>query len=197
MRRFWKWLIGCLVIISVVAYVGWRSSVFVTIIYIIDKERYGQNRVICVEHMRTVVGAILDYSAAHGGRLPPAKNWCDLLIPYVKDRSVFTCPEARNKTCSYALNNAIAGRRLADLGDPTWAVVLFESDAGWNAAGGPDLLPPNPRHRQGDHLGFADGHSSWRSRKRGKTDYGEQWLKEYLGESIEWSPDIHTRRREP
>jgi prepilin-type processing-associated H-X9-DG protein len=41
-------------------------------------------------------------------------------------------------------------------------VVIFESDAGWNAHGGPELLPSSARHSPRSKtsyvVAFADGH---------------------------------------
>jgi prepilin-type processing-associated H-X9-DG protein len=41
-------------------------------------------------------------------------------------------------------------------------VMFFESDAGWNAHGGPELVSINPRHGRGTKksyvVAFADGH---------------------------------------
>jgi len=49
--------------------------------------------------------------------------------------------------------------RAGDLhGDTHSLVVLFESDEGWNATGGPELLPQNSRHAPyGDLVLSADG----------------------------------------
>jgi hypothetical protein len=68
-------------------------------------------------------------------------------------------------------------------------VVVFESDAGKNAAGGPELLPDEPRHLGGDKYGFADGSARWLKRKpAGGNRRGERaWLKE-PEEPVRWKP---------
>jgi len=48
-------------------------------------------------------------------------------------------------------DRAAWARRLA-------IAVVFESDKGWNAHGGKELLPHTPRHSGGDMYGFAGGH---------------------------------------
>ena len=172
------WLVGCLV--AALAFIGWNVYV------VIDRERTTRRAALCTSHLRDLAVAALEYSADHDGRLPPAEGWCDLLVPYVKDRSVFVCPEARNQTCSYALNKAIAGLRVTDLENASAVVILFESDAGWNAAGGSDLIPLSPRHYGGDILGFADGHSIWRPREHRRVDRGGH-------RPDEWSPHVDAR----
>ena len=181
------WLVGCLV--AALAFIGWNVYV------VIDRERTTRKSALCVSHLKTLAAAALEYSAQHDGRLPPAEGWCDLLVPYVRDRSAFVCPETRNQTCSYALNEAIAGLRVTDLEDASATVILFESDAGWNAAGGSDLIPLSPRHFGGDILGYADGHPSWRHRRCLRVGHEEHWLREYVTKSRpdEWSPHIDAR----
>jgi hypothetical protein len=75
------------------------------------------------------------------------------------------------------------------LTDPDKTVVVFESDAGMNAAGGPELLPGIPRHLGGDMWGFADGHAVWLARKsQGVGPRGDPiWLKE-TESPVRWQP---------
>jgi prepilin-type processing-associated H-X9-DG protein len=40
-------------------------------------------------------------------------------------------------------------------------VLLFESDAGWNSAGGPELLTTEHHSGEGCNVLFADGHVSF------------------------------------
>lgn len=45
-------------------------------------------------------------------------------------------------------------------------VLVFESGSAVALAGGPELLPDEPRHFGGDNYGFADGSARWIRRKR-------------------------------
>ena len=53
------------------------------------------------------------------------------------------------------MNAAVAGLKEADV--PSDTVVLFESDAGWNASGGVELMITQPRHGDRWVVGYADG----------------------------------------
>ena len=68
--------------------------------------------------------------------------------------AIFHCPEASKKQrCSYAMNRKLGG--VKDRGQiPKDTVLLFESDAGWNAAGGPEIAVL--RHFRG-HVLLVDG----------------------------------------
>ena len=68
--------------------------------------------------------------------------------------------------CGYACNAGLGGMALMTLADQAQTVAIFESDAGWNTAGGLELLPPEPRHQGSDVYGFADGHAKVKRRER-------------------------------
>ena len=38
-------------------------------------------------------------------------------------------------------------------------MLIFETDGGWNVAGGRELLPARPRHSGAYVIGFVDGHA--------------------------------------
>lgn len=104
--------------------------------------------------------ALQTFANWHNDELPPSERWCDRLMKtrIIDSEWVFRCPEARNRRRSYALNRALEG----DLRDhPGDTVLLFESDAGWNAAGGRELLVPEPRHLDGYNFVFCDGRIRW------------------------------------
>jgi hypothetical protein len=155
-------------------------------------------------HMAQLRDAIAMYSDDYDGRLPLAGDWCDALLPYGEDESVYVCPAAYNRSSSFALNAAVGGLRRAEIENASELVLLFESDVGWNAAGGPMLLPGQPRHRGGENLVFVDGSGGWQPRAyRGADDAhvlkrthhdveAGEWLKRYYGYTrpIEWDPRI-------
>jgi len=100
----------------------------------------------CFDHQRALGYAILAYARDHGQRYPPARDWCDRVRPYLEDDSAFVCLAAKNRRCSYAFNAQLSGLPMASLVDPGQVILLFESDRGWNAAGGRELLVEHPRH---------------------------------------------------
>ena len=96
------------------------------------------------------------------GALPPADSWCDSLSEYVHSEEYFVCPARPDLQSGYAMNRALGSMRLEDIQTALHLTVLvFESDAGWNANGGPELLPSKPRHyvvgRRFDTYGYAGG----------------------------------------
>lgn len=101
----------------------------------------------------------LSYAQDHGDRLPPADTWSDDILPYVEGRRVFTCPTARGAQPAYAYNRALGEWSLGEIADPQRTVLIFESEAGWNGAGGPEALVE--RHivgsGKGSVVGFVDG----------------------------------------
>jgi hypothetical protein len=118
------------------------------------------------------------YVAEYGEVFPPAALWSDKLMPYVPNTSTFVCPSAPPGRCSYAFSAELGELRADSIGDAWVTIMLFESDHGWNAAGGAELLPERPRHSIGDHYAFADGRVSWVKRRsvwKGKERY---WTKE-------------------
>ncbi|MDE2679745.1 MAG: GYF domain-containing protein [Verrucomicrobiota bacterium] len=87
--------------------------------------------------------------------LPDATKWSDELLPFVgNDKQVFIS-SADPDGSSYAFNKNLSGMKLDDLQAAARTVVFFESDLGWNGAGGID-----DAIALGDDflIGFADGH---------------------------------------
>ncbi len=116
----------------------------------------------CINHLKQISNATLMYADDYDDKLPPAVKWSELLYPYTKSKRVFRCPEAPvPKLNSYALNSKVAGLKLTYIKSPDEVVIWFDSNPGSNLAGGPELLPPLPRHTNGDNICFADGHVKW------------------------------------
>ena len=131
------------------------------------------NKALCLCNIKQVALAVTMYEADHNGALPPADAWSDKLFPrYIMEKDLFTCPEAPNLKSGYAFNRALAGVRLAKIAHPERTVLLYESDLGWNGAGGPETLVKKPRHWGQDVFAFADG--SCRALKRGE-ESGLAW----------------------
>jgi hypothetical protein len=115
------------------------------------------------------VGLALQMYARDYHALPPADRWSDSLLPYTHSRDIFVCPEAPRQRSAYAFNRAFAGMsagKFLKLPQLAGTVLLYESDLGWNGAGGPETITARPRHRGQDTFAFADGQV--RFRKRGQ-----------------------------
>ncbi len=148
----------------------------------VSKLRWG----VCLRDLMNVNLALNMYLADNDDVFPPGDVWCDLMDEYVRNRQVMICPEAPQLRSGYALNSALAGRRLRVAEGTRHVVTLFESDAGWNAAGGPESLPQLPRHGNGDNYGFLDGNCVWEARRatgrdrRGRTVYAAETVSDYV-----------------
>jgi len=108
------------------------------------------------------VGARVQVTTNH---FPAARTWCDDIRDAVGNEKPFVCPAAAGKAagqpsrCYYAFNAKLSGLDMDKVNPST--VLLFESDRGWNAAGGPELLPSPAFHgyttRQVFVVALADG----------------------------------------
>ncbi len=111
----------------------------------------------CMNNMRYLDQAVLEYAREHQGQYPPAATWCDAIHSHVGSTNMFKCPSAnQNDRCDYAFNSRLSGMDQKDI--PRDTVVLFETDDQWNANGGPELLPRTWRHNHACIVAFADGH---------------------------------------
>jgi prepilin-type processing-associated H-X9-DG protein len=113
----------------------------------------------CMNNEKQLALAVLIYSGDHTNHYPSAATWCDDIKPSVGSENVFKCPGSNrgSSRCDYAFNARLEGLDASKVNPQT--VVIFESDSGWNAHGGPELLCA-PRHNRtkGLNVGFADGH---------------------------------------
>lgn len=131
------------------------------------------HRAICLSNVKNLAIALQMYLQDNDDVFPLAAGWCDSLGDYVKNESMFQCPEAPDLRCAYAYNRALRGASMSNFADPVTTVAIFESDIGWNAAGDASRLTAVPRHLDGENYGFADGHAQWLKREHlslGKTD---------------------------
>jgi hypothetical protein len=172
---------------AVFGYVAW------TVIVAINRPYAERRSWVCAANMRYLSHALELYRADNDDRFCAAANWSDALLPYVDERSKFVCPEASHTQCSYALNSALERLRPAMIVDPHLVIALYESDAGWNAADGANLLPVEPRHFGGDHVFRADGSSSGYDRRKSIDPGGwhrRRWLKQYDRSDLTWVPHL-------
>ena len=78
---------------------------------------------------------------------------------YAGSGKIFQCPASKSNTrCSYAFNAKLGGMDESKINPNT--VMIFESDNGWNANGGSELMIRKPRHARVFVVAYADG-SVW------------------------------------
>jgi prepilin-type processing-associated H-X9-DG protein len=108
----------------------------------------------CMNNLKQVGLAARMYSLDHQDTFPGGK-WCDLMLTYSMNTNVFLCPAQAGGTCGYAYNSNLVGMAEGEVAPTT--VMFYESDAGWNAVGGKELMIQQPRHGNVFNVGFADG----------------------------------------
>ena len=77
--------------------------------------------------------------------------------------------------------------------------MLYESNAGWNGAGGQELLPEEPRHFGADAYAFTDGHVGFSMRRRTDASRPEWvWTNEPLdANAMQWPPEPQQQQGRP
>jgi prepilin-type processing-associated H-X9-DG protein len=123
------------------------------------KAREKANAIRCMNNVRQLDLGLIMYAADSKEAFPAGTNWCDLLLPYIKNQQAFLCPQGKpGQRCHYALNAQLVGRYTKAVKKPAQTVLIFETDGGWNMVGGRELFPAKPRHSGAYAVGFADGH---------------------------------------
>ena len=114
------------------------------------------NRLACASNLCAFARALLIYAMDYDDEFPTADQWCDLLLQRESDRvteEMFVCPSAEGGPSHYAINP-----NANDLSAHPDMVLLFETTAGWNQFGGPELLAPENHQGEGCNILFVDGH---------------------------------------
>jgi hypothetical protein len=139
----------------------------------LEARQYGRRfePVTCLNNLLVLHKAAAAYADKHEGSLPPMEGWSEALLASIADmKSAYDDAPARIPTCpvaddpdtpTYALNGRVCGMKLADIKQPTETVLFFESISGRDLAGGPELLPPIPRHERGYAVCFANGYAKF------------------------------------
>lgn len=129
----------------------------------------------CVSNEKQLALAIRMYGGVNSNQFPPAETWCDAIKSNVTSSNVFKCPAGNPASqCDYAFNSALGGMNVTNVDPHT--VMLFESDAGWNAHGGRELMVTPLRHMHGrvTVVTYADG--------------SVQEVRQYDVDTLRWNP---------
>lgn len=108
----------------------------------------------CFTHARSLTTSLQIVSIANNGVFPSADSWCDAIKHEVTSKTHYQCPnDPKHGECAFAYNEKLSGVK-----DPNpQTVMIFESDLGWNGAGGISNVVATPRHRGFIVVGFANG----------------------------------------
>lgn len=114
--------------------------------------------IVCINNEKQLGMAIQLYETDNSNHFPPAATWCDAIKSKVGNDSFFKCPAVNpDSQCDFAFNAALDGLDKSQVDPQT--VMLFESDGGWNAHGGSELMIGHSRNRYGHRfiVTLADG----------------------------------------
>ena len=110
----------------------------------------------CMNNLKQLSLSVRIYSSDNNDVNPIATNWCDLIMANAGTPRLFICPgDTAQLQSGYAYNSKLSGLSNEISAD---VVMLFESDAGWNASGGKELMITKPRHGKTYNIAFGDGH---------------------------------------
>jgi hypothetical protein len=108
-------------------------------------------RIVCGENLKGLGNAMAVYAGENDHKYPPTERWCDLLSAgeYASERQ-FICRRAGAGRCNFAMNPDAEPNSLPDV------VLLFETKAGWNQFGGPEILTTENHRGEGCTVAFVD-----------------------------------------
>jgi len=113
----------------------------------------------CKNNLKQLGTAAQTYAVAHRGALPPADTWPEVFTERLgMTDKILADPADPEAGRGYAMNAALGGMRLEGIRDPSRTVLFFDCAPGAPPSGGPELLPPEPRHPRGHNIAFCDGH---------------------------------------
>ncbi|MHC4488714.1 MAG: hypothetical protein ACYSW7_05995 [Planctomycetota bacterium] len=137
-------------------------------------------RIICNANLKCLSVAIQFYTSDYDNKYPIADKWCDLLLKYGETREEwFVCKGALKKckkeSCHYAINPNCEPNSPPDM------VLLFETKAGWNQFGGPEILTLENHNGKGCNVLFNDGHREFvKTEQLGQLKWGVEERDEKL-----------------
>ncbi len=127
--------------------------VLVALSFLIEHPSHRPLRIICGSYIKSLGNAIVIYANdSNSNTYPSPDNWCDLLVKNSElDEKTFICPGSKQGRCHYAINPNCEPNSPGDM------VLLFETKAGWNQHGGPELLTTENHKGKGSNVLFNNG----------------------------------------
>jgi len=119
------------------------------------------NQAAFMRNLKQLSTAAQVYATERDGRLPPPPSWVEELEQQgvLADLDKTTCaPGDEEAVRAVAMNAALKGTSLHGIPAASRTVLFFECRPGAPPAGGPEILPPEPRYRDGYVIAFCDGH---------------------------------------
>src|SRR5688572_6963248 len=79
---------GCL-IVFVIGIIGILAAFFP----VMQNARRAAQKTSCASNLKQIATGLLMYTQDYDDRLPPAATWQTELMPYIRNQSVFACPQ--------------------------------------------------------------------------------------------------------
>lgn len=118
---------------------------------------YGQS----MARLQALNAGLLIYASDYDGKLPPAGNWVDATLPYVRTLSTYRSPVVERRIPTdfgYAYNSALSGADLSSF-DRGMTVSIFDSTIlTRDASSDLSTLPRPPRYGSANTIVYLDGH---------------------------------------
>ncbi len=148
-----KWLIGIGAVVAVLVVV--LAPVF-------EQARASARRADCRSNLKQLGTGLMMYVQDYDERLPPAREWSDMLHPYTKNTQVLICPE-RSGVPGYAFHLRLDRISLASIERPAdWPAIFDSSAAAGNFADRLESFDARHGANSGQKEGevcFVDGHA--------------------------------------
>ena len=119
-----------------------------------SKAKSRAQSILCINNVKQLSLAAHMYSMNNKDQFPTT-NWCDLIQTNVGTARAFQCSLDPASRCGFAFNIKLSGKKTDEVNSQT--VLFFESKAGWNAAGGTELMSSGHHDNGTTIIGFADG----------------------------------------
>ena len=145
-------LIELLVVIAII-------SILAAILFpVFARARENARRSSCMSNMKQMGIGLMQYTQDYDEMFPPARQWSDALVPYLKNEKLFHCPATKNY--GYAMNWKLSKLGLAHVNSPAQSVLIYESITQKRNHSG-EGKGIAFRHDNGTNFAFADGHIKW------------------------------------
>lgn len=116
----------------------------------------------CQSNLKQQMLAVFQYAQDYDERLPPAREWVDVLQPYIKSEQVFQCPALSKggNGNGYAYNQYLSRATQPAIAELAKTINIYETSNPKRNWFGPGTGRAY-RHQDGWNLAFADGHVKW------------------------------------
>lgn len=111
-----------------------------------------------LNHLNMLDRQVQSYAQDHSDTLPAPDQWITLL-EISPGSMLLTWPGQEHAGRAFAMNGALQNVKIDSIRSPNATVLFFECASGSPLAGGPELLAPQPRSKNGGYaVSFIDGH---------------------------------------